>query len=62
MQCAFLTVNRRMLNYLSPTPAAIFQYSARLTALMPTLVKLFAEDIWCFRFQRGGANCRPVYH
>lgn len=47
MQCAFVTVNRRMLNFLSPIPAAIFQYTAHttLTALTPTLVKLFASNI-----------------
>lgn len=37
MQCAFVTVNRRMLNFFPPIPAAIFQYSAHTT--LPALTR-----------------------
>lgn len=52
-----------MLNFTPPIPAAIFQYTARttLTALTPTLVKLFALNIGALD-SRGGTDCRPVYH
>lgn len=41
MRCAFVSVNRHMLNFLFLFPCCYFHYTS-LTALTPTFVKLFA--------------------
>lgn len=57
VRCAFVNVNRHMLNFLFLFPCCYFHYTSS-TALTPTFIKLFG----LFGFQGGIIDRWPVYH